>query len=87
MPYSTFHGNPFSGGYPHFATNRSHTELDPPGDTEEEAVAQIPVGKTCGDCAYYEPTCQWLISVAKTNFMCDFIPVRFKQKPEGRQAK
>jgi hypothetical protein len=41
----------------------------------------LPVGKTCGDCAHFEPICSWLICSRKgAETRCDWDPSRFRLK-------
>lgn len=42
----------------------------------------LPVGKTCGDCVYYNH-CTVFYGVKANNTKCDFEPIRFKAKPVG----
>lgn len=40
----------------------------------------LPQGKTCADCKWFKPKCEWLISCPPTNTRCDWAPSRFVQK-------
>jgi len=35
---------------------------------------KLPDGKTCGDCAHFKRTCEWLISCNPAATNCDWSP-------------
>jgi hypothetical protein len=45
----------------------------------------LPVGKTCGDCVHFD-RCVGLIGVKADYTMCDFYPIRFREKSESKAA-
>jgi len=44
----------------------------------------LPAGRTCGDCIHFKRTCEWLISCKPDRTSCDWWPVRFVAKAEGK---
>jgi hypothetical protein len=51
----------------------------PAGDVPRDDA--LPVGKTCRDCAHAGRCVAMGFTDSLDNDYCDFIPVRFKQKP------
>jgi len=45
---------------------------------------KLPDGKTCGDCAHFKRTCEWLISCNPAATNCDWSPSRFVERAESK---
>ena len=41
------------------------------------STMELPAGRTCGDCAHFKRTCEWLIDCKADRTTCDWWPVRF----------
>jgi hypothetical protein len=48
-------------------------------------AADLPVGKTCGDCVHIQ-RCRWLINANDRDERCDWEPSRFRASP-GKDQK
>ena len=45
-------------------------------------TCELPPGRTCADCEFFKPTCEWLLSYKGTETSCDWWPIRFYPKQE-----
>lgn len=45
----------------------------------ESESNELPPGKTCGDCMSFK-ICVYLVSTVHNSTICDWIPIRFREK-------
>lgn len=49
----------------------------------DAASMALPPGKTCADCRWFTPKCSWLLSRDGSERSCDWLPSKFRPKPEA----
>ena len=61
------------------------TLLCPDNTGRKYGTRQLPDdGKTCGDCAHFKRTCEWLISYSGKETSCDWYPIKFQPKEQPK---